>query len=70
MNIFNPQIVAIGGGFGTAAFDFLIGPAREVVRREALAPAGETVRIVRAELGNEAGLIGAGLIAFDALSGG
>ena len=70
VNVFNPQIVAIGGGFGTAAFDFLVGPAREVVRREALAPARESVRIVPAELGNVAGLIGAGLIAFEALSGG
>ena len=69
VNIFNPQIVAIGGGFGTAAFDLLVGPARDIVRREALAPADDTVRIVRAELGNDAGLIGAGLIAFDAVPG-
>ena len=67
INIFNPQVVAIGGGFGSAAFDFLVAPARDVVRREALAPAGEAVRIVRAELGNRAGVIGAGLIAFEAL---
>jgi len=38
------------------------------MRREALAPDGGRVRIVRAELGTAAGLIGAGLVAFDAAS--
>jgi glucokinase len=65
VNIFDPELVVIGGGFAAAA-DFLLEPAREVVRREALAPAGERVRIVRAKLGTAAGLIGAGLVAFDA----
>jgi glucokinase len=67
INIFNPQVVAIGGGFGAAAWEFLLGPAREIVRREALEPAGETVRIVPAELGTTAGVIGAALVAFEAL---
>ena len=66
VNIFNPQLVVIGGGFA-AAGDFVLDPAREVLRREALAQAGERVRIVRAELGTAAGLIGAGLVAFDEL---
>ena len=46
------------------------GGAREYVawqvRREALAPDGGRVQVVRAELGTAAGLIGAGLVAFDA----
>jgi glucokinase len=66
VNIFDAELCVIGGGFA-AAEDFLFEPAREVARREALAPAGERLRIVRAELGTMAGLIGAGLIAFDAL---
>jgi hypothetical protein len=37
------------------------------LHREALAPAGDSVRIVPAELGADAGLIGAGLVAFEAL---
>ena len=65
VNVFNPQVVAVGGGFGMAAFDFLVGPAREIADREALA--GATFEIVPAELGTRAGLIGAGLIAFEAL---
>ena len=66
VNIFNPELVVIGGGFA-AAGDFVLDPAREVVAREGLAAAGERVRIVRAELGTAAGLIGAGLVGFDAL---
>jgi glucokinase len=66
VNIFNPELVVIGGGFA-AAGDFILDPAREVAAREGLAGAGKRVRIVRAELGTAAGLIGAGLVAFDAL---
>jgi glucokinase len=66
VNIFNPELVVIGGGFA-AAGDFVLEPAREVMRREALAHAGDRVPIVRAELGTAAGLIGAGLVAFDAV---
>jgi len=66
VNIFNPELVVIGGGFA-AAGDFILDPAREIVAREGLAGAGKRVRIVRAELGTAAGLIGAGLVAFDAL---
>jgi glucokinase len=65
VNIFNPDLVVIGGGFA-AAGDFVLGPAREILRREALAGAGSRVPIVRAELGTAAGLIGAGLVAYDA----
>jgi glucokinase len=67
VNVFDPELVAVGGGFA-AAGELLFGPAREVMRREALSPEDERVRIVRAELGGEAGLIGAGLVAFDAVA--
>ena len=66
VNIFNPELVVIGGGFA-AAGDFVLEPAREVMRREALARVGYRIPIVRAELGTAAGLIGAGLVAFDAV---
>jgi glucokinase len=67
VNIFNPELVVIGGGFA-AAGDWLFEPAREVVRWQALRPAGERVRIVRGALGTAAGLIGAGFVAFEALA--
>ncbi len=67
VNMFYPEIVVIGGGFGIAAFDLLMPSCREVLQREALQPAGDTP-IVRAELGPDAGMVGAGLIAFDAIA--
>jgi glucokinase len=66
VNVFNPQLVVIGGGFARGG-DLLFGPARAVVRERALVPARDEVRIVPALLGVEAGLIGAGLVGFEAL---
>jgi glucokinase len=68
-NVFDPELVVIGGGFGAAAGDLLLEPAREAARREAIPPADETLRIVAAELGAEAGLVGAALVGFEALDG-
>jgi len=68
VNIFNPELVVVGGGFA-AAGALLLEPARAVLAREALPPADERVRVVPAELGGEAGLVGAALIAFEACGG-
>jgi glucokinase len=67
VNIFNPEVIVIGGGWGKAACDFLLGTVREAMLREALSPGRELVRIVPAELGSDAGLVGAGFVAFEAL---
>jgi glucokinase len=67
VNVFNPEIVVIGGGFGIAASEYLLPPARLAILREALPPAGQTVQLALAELGARAGVIGAGLVAFEAL---
>ena len=69
MNIFDPELTVVGGGFGAAAGELVLEPAREAARREAVPPARAGVRIVAAELGSEAGLVGAGLVAFEALDG-
>jgi glucokinase len=69
VNTFGPQLVVLGGGFGIAAFDFLIDSANEIARRETVVPE-LGVRIVRAQLGSEAGLVGAGLLALEALEAG
>jgi glucokinase len=68
-NIVAPDVVVVGGGFGTAAWEFLAGPAAEAARREALHPADDGLRIVQAALGDDAGLVGAGLVGFEALDG-
>jgi glucokinase len=67
VNIFNPEAIVIGGGWGEAADEYLLEPAREAMLREALSPGRELVRIVPAELGPDAGLVGAGFVAFEAL---
>jgi glucokinase len=66
VNVFNPEVVVLGGGFARAG-ELLFEPARRVVAERALAPARDIVRIVPALLGAEAGLIGAGLVGFEAL---
>jgi glucokinase len=66
VNIFNPQVVVIGGGV-IGAGELLLGPAREVVAQRALRPSRDEVRIVAARFGVEAGMIGAAALAFDGL---
>jgi glucokinase len=67
VNIFNPEVVVIGGGV-MAAGDLLLEPARAVVAARALPPSRDEVRIVTAEFGVEAGMVGAAAMAFDALA--
>jgi len=66
-NIFNPELIVLGGGFGVAAWDHLMPSAEASLRVEAFPPARDAVKVVRAELGTDAGLIGAGFVAFEAL---
>lgn len=68
VNIFNPEVVVLGGGFSEAR-DLLLTPARETLAREGLRPARDLVRIEWAELGPEAGMVGAGLGGFELLDG-
>jgi glucokinase len=64
VNIFNPEVVVVGGGFGEAG-ELLLEPARKAVAELALPTSREVVRIAQAELGPRAGLVGAGLVAWD-----
>ncbi len=67
VSAFNPEVIVIGGGFGAAAGELLLAHAREVARREVLESMRDTYRVVRAELGTNAGMIGAAMVAFEAL---
>jgi glucokinase len=67
VNIFGSTRCVIGGGFGVAAFDQLVPTARLAVLTEALAPSGQTLEIEPAALGSDAGVIGAALLALEAL---
>ena len=61
----NPELILVGGGV-MAAGELVLGPAREELRRRALAPARD-VRVEATGLGEDAGMIGAALLARDAL---
>jgi len=65
VNIFNPELIVVGGGFA-AAGEFLFEPAQAVADREVLVSVRGSYRVVRAELGTSAGMIGAGMVAFEA----
>jgi glucokinase len=60
-NIFDPDVIVIGGGV-SAAGDLLLEPAREELRSRALPPMNKT-RVVLAQLGPDAGMIGAAAMA-------
>jgi glucokinase len=64
-NIFDPDVIVLGGGV-MAAEDLLLEPARQELRRRVLPPMNETP-VVAAELGPEAGLVGAAVLAFTEL---
>ncbi|MGH2867884.1 MAG: ROK family protein [Solirubrobacteraceae bacterium] len=68
LNIFNPEVVVVGGGV-IAAGELLLAPARAEVARRILAPTRDAVRIVAARFGVEAGMIGAAAMAYDGLAG-
>ncbi len=63
VNIFQPDTLAIGGGVSNEAEEQLLLPVRRRVERESI-PCGRDRRthVVKAELGNRAGLIGAALL--------
>ncbi len=67
-NVFEPDTIVIGGGV-IAAGDLLLEPARRVVRDRALVPMNRTP-VVEAEMGPDAGMIGAAALARLDLGGG
>jgi glucokinase len=60
-NVFEPAVIVIGGGV-IAAGDLLLEPARRELRARALPPMNGTP-VVAAELGEDAGMIGAAAMA-------
>jgi len=58
INVFQPEKVCIGGGISNEK-ETLVAPIREYVNNEIYAVMGKPCEILTAELGNDAGLIGA-----------
>jgi len=68
VNIFNPEMIIIGGGMAKMG-DLLLNPARQVVREKAYQLSAQAVQIVPAQLGDDAGVLGAAVFAFSTRSG-
>jgi glucokinase len=62
INIFNPDVILLSGGVSNLG-ELLIKPIREIVDTYAL-PGGRDVKIVRATLGDKAGVVGASALVF------
>jgi glucokinase len=67
-NIFNPELVVVGGGV-IAAGELLLAPARAVLAERTLPFLHENLQIVPARFGVEAGMVGAAALALDGLEG-
>ena len=63
VNIFNPEMIVIGGGLSKMG-NLLLGPAREVTKARAFTLAANNVKIVKSNLGDRAGLLGAAALFF------
>lgn len=63
VNIFQPDTLAIGGGVSNEEEESLLKPLRRIVTRDSIpCPADKKTKIVTAQLGNQAGIIGAALL--------
>jgi len=67
VNTFNPEVIVIGGGAARGG-DLILDPARAVIAAHALPPAVEGLRVLPAHYGDEAGMMGAALMALESLS--
>lgn len=61
VNLLNPEKIIIGGGVA-AAGDILLNPIKETILKRSMPISGAAVKVVPAQLGNTAGVIGASLL--------
>ena len=66
INFLNPDAVVIGGGVSNAG-KFIFDKAREVIKERSMPTQAKTVKILKAKLGNDAGMIGAALLVEETL---
>ncbi len=63
INIFNPELIVIGGGLSNMG-DVLLKPAFKEAEERAYKASWQAVRFARAELGADSGVLGAAVFAF------
>ncbi|MEP6703347.1 MAG: ROK family protein [Acidobacteriota bacterium] len=66
VDVLNPELIVIGGG-AAGAWDFFIDPLNSEVRSRAFRQPADRVRIVRASLGESAGILGAARVALESM---
>jgi glucokinase len=66
LNLLNPEAIVIGGG-AAAGWDLFMSHVNEQIRKAAYRETVERVKILRAELGDDAGIVGAAYLAFEKL---
>jgi len=64
INIFNPELIVIGGGLSNIG-DMLLEPAFKVAGERVFKPAFESVRFVQAQIGQDSGVLGAAAFALE-----
>ena len=64
VNVLNPEAIVIGGGV-SAGWELFIGPLKAEIGRRAFPHPAERVRLMRSELGDDAGILGAAFLASD-----
>jgi glucokinase len=69
VNIFNPELIIIGGGVATA-WDILIPPALETMKERAFQAMAARVQVVPAAQGNDAGIYGNAYVAWQSIQKG
>jgi len=60
--VLNPEVIVIGGG-ASAGWELFIDEVLYEIRKRAFKQPAERVRVVRAELGDDAGILGAARLA-------
>jgi len=67
INVLNPEVIVIGGG-ASAGWELFMPQMLETVRQKAFGSLSKRAKIVRGELGDDAGILGAARLAFDSLA--
>jgi glucokinase len=70
VNLFEPELVVLGGGVVSGTGEQLLGPVRPRVLADAMPPAAAEVRILEAALGERVGVVGAAAIAVERFASG
>jgi glucokinase len=63
INVLNPEMIVLGGGL-SAGWDLFVEDTREQIARRAFKEPANRAKLVRASLGDDAGIIGAAHLAF------